>query len=223
MEAVSDKWTKETIRAVEGETGAIVISRRTLEPRGTEAVCFYKCFSRWNAVYIWFIMNIASMWMPCPAVFKLLCKYGTGNSRCRLSFRLCWALHAKPLKLSWPLVSRCVCVCMREKYKGLKESQRDKERTGEEYCSSPSIISQQRSHAVGENNSPDTAQGGCLPEIDMKTEGEWMIQTAAAKYAASAALWAPKDSCSHRRLASRSFTTPYLFYSPLLLCIRSPP
>lgn len=36
------------------------------------------------------------------------------------------------------------------------------------------------------NNSPDAAQGRCLPEIVMKTEREWIIQTAAAEYAAAA-------------------------------------
>lgn len=38
------------------------------------------------------------------------------------------------------------------------------------------------------NSSPDAAQGRCLPEIVMKTEREWIIQTAAAEYAAAAAL-----------------------------------
>lgn len=42
-----------------------------------------------------------------------------------------------------------------------------------------------------------------------------MIQTTAAESAASAALWALNDFCSHCRLAFCSSTPPYLFHSTL--------
>lgn len=60
--------------------------------------------------YIWYIMHIASIWIPCPVVFNWSVNTWKENSQPWLSFRLWWALHAKPLKRSWSSVGRCVCV-----------------------------------------------------------------------------------------------------------------
>lgn len=99
----------------------VVFSLCTLELCGTAVTCAVLsvraasiAVSPEEILCVWHIMHNALMWMLCPAVFKMLCKYLTRNGQCWLTFRLCWALHVKTVKLWWPLVSRCVCLCMIE-------------------------------------------------------------------------------------------------------------